>query len=190
MVGPSLLPWRGGVGVDGGGAAWWGPPFFPGVLFLFFFEKKVYRVFFGHSTTSLPSARQKTLGKLAFAVNKFVKCRLPSVTLGKSFAECFLAFAECPWHSAKFLNPVVSGGHGKEKDIAMEEEHTSWERRQGTFWVSALPCPAKVLAGQILAIKSPVPNLAAHGPTKSAAPMDRAHGEEKTRRCWKLCCAL
>jgi len=43
VVGPSLLPWRGGVGVDGGGAAWWGPPFFPGVLiFIFIFLKKKF----------------------------------------------------------------------------------------------------------------------------------------------------
>jgi hypothetical protein len=33
---------------------------------------------------------------------------LPGVTLGKAFAECFLGFAECPRHSAKVLNPVVS----------------------------------------------------------------------------------
>ena len=33
---------------------------------------------------------------------------MPSVTLGKSFAECFWAFAECLWHSANLLYPVVS----------------------------------------------------------------------------------
>jgi len=32
---------------------------------------------------------------------------LPSVTLGKPFAECFLGFAECRWHSANLLIPVV-----------------------------------------------------------------------------------
>jgi hypothetical protein len=35
---------------------------------------------------------------------------LPSVTLGKAFAECFQGFAECFRHSAKRLIPVV--GHG------------------------------------------------------------------------------
>ena len=54
----------------------------------FFLEKKVCRVFFRHSATSLPSARQKTLGKLAFAVKRFAEC--------KPFAKCFLGFAECP----------------------------------------------------------------------------------------------
>jgi len=33
---------------------------------------------------------------------------LLSVTLGKGFAECISAFAECLRHSAKKLNPVVS----------------------------------------------------------------------------------
>jgi hypothetical protein len=32
---------------------------------------------------------------------------LPSVTLGKAFAECFYGFAECFRHSAKLLIPVV-----------------------------------------------------------------------------------
>jgi hypothetical protein len=32
---------------------------------------------------------------------------LPSVTLGKAFAACFLGFAECFRHSAKLLIPVV-----------------------------------------------------------------------------------
>ena len=77
VVGPSLLPRR-------------------AYFYFYFFEKKVCRVFFGHSATSLLSARQKTLGKLAFAVNKFSECHLPSVTLGKPFAEYFLDFAECP----------------------------------------------------------------------------------------------
>ena len=34
-------------------------------------------------------------------------CSLPSVTLCKSFAECFSDFAECPWHVANLLFPVV-----------------------------------------------------------------------------------
>jgi hypothetical protein len=34
---------------------------------------------------------------------------LPSVTLGKAFAECKIAFAECLRHSAKNAIPVVHG---------------------------------------------------------------------------------
>jgi hypothetical protein len=33
---------------------------------------------------------------------------LPSVTLGKAFAECKIAFAECLRHTAKELCPVVT----------------------------------------------------------------------------------
>ena len=32
---------------------------------------------------------------------------MPSVTLGKPFAECFLGFAECQGHSANLLIPVA-----------------------------------------------------------------------------------
>jgi hypothetical protein len=32
---------------------------------------------------------------------------LPSVTLGKAFAECKIAFAECLRHTTKELCPVV-----------------------------------------------------------------------------------
>ena len=60
VVGPSLLPRR-------------------AYFYFYFFEKKVCRVFFGHSATSLPSARQKTLGKLAFVINRFAESRLSSV---------------------------------------------------------------------------------------------------------------
>ena len=60
-----------------------------------------------HSAKTLPSARQKALGKDAFADGLFAKCSLPSAALGKAFAECKLGFAECPWHSAKPLIPVV-----------------------------------------------------------------------------------
>jgi hypothetical protein len=35
---------------------------------------------------------------------------LPSVTLGKAFAECKIAFAECLRHSAKNAIPVVRHG--------------------------------------------------------------------------------
>ena len=38
---------------------------------------------------------------------------MPSAALGKVFAECKLGFAECPWHSAKPLIPVVKGLHEK-----------------------------------------------------------------------------
>jgi hypothetical protein len=53
-----------------------------------------------HSANSLPSARQKVLGKEAVADVQFVERSLPSVTLGKAFAECLR-------HSAKELCPVV-----------------------------------------------------------------------------------
>ena len=39
-------------------------------------------------------------------------CCLPSVTLDKSFAECFLGFAVCLWHTAKLLFLVVYLGNG------------------------------------------------------------------------------
>jgi len=61
----------------------------------------------GLSAKTLPSARSPTLGKDPFAVGGFAEWRLPSVTLGKEFAECKLAFAECNRHSAKPVNPVV-----------------------------------------------------------------------------------
>jgi hypothetical protein len=56
----------------------------------------------------LSSARQKVLGKEAVADVQFVERSLPSVILGKVFAECFLGFAECLRHSTKELCPVVS----------------------------------------------------------------------------------
>ena len=81
-----------------------------------------FRVFFGfdftkcfslpsvfrHSAKALPSARQIALGKEPFAVNFFAVCPLPSVTLGKVFAECISGFAECLGYSAKPVNPVVN----------------------------------------------------------------------------------
>jgi hypothetical protein len=57
---------------------------------------------------SLPSARQKVLGKEAVADVQFAERSLPSVTLGKAFAECKIAFAVCLEHTAKKLIPVVS----------------------------------------------------------------------------------
>ena len=59
---------------------------------------------------SLPSARQTALGKEPFAGCGFAVCSLPSVALGKAFAECNRAFAECPRHSAKSASPVVCCG--------------------------------------------------------------------------------
>jgi hypothetical protein len=56
---------------------------------------------------SLPSARQKVLGKEAVADVQFAERSLPSVTLGKGFAECKIAFAVCLEHTAKKLIPVV-----------------------------------------------------------------------------------
>jgi hypothetical protein len=60
-----------------------------------------------HSANYLPSARQKVLGKEAVADVQFAERSLPSVTLGKAFAKCKIAFVECLRHSAKELCPVV-----------------------------------------------------------------------------------
>jgi len=38
----------------------------------------------------------------------YAVCCLPSVTLGKVFAECFLGFALCLGHTAKIRFPVVT----------------------------------------------------------------------------------
>ena len=97
------------------GADRWGPP--PIKKNFHFFWVKIpifFGFFFGsnfaecrHSAKALPSARQKTLGKDVFADSFFAECSLPSAALGKAFAECKLGFAECPWHSANSLSPVV-----------------------------------------------------------------------------------
>jgi len=50
---------------------------------------------------NLPSAREKALGIAVFAGRRKAVCASPSATLGDFFAECFPAFAECLWHSAK-----------------------------------------------------------------------------------------
>jgi hypothetical protein len=47
--------------------------------------------------------RQRT-----FADQFFPERSLPSAALGKGFAECKGSFAECPWHSAKRPDPVVT----------------------------------------------------------------------------------
>jgi hypothetical protein len=59
----------------------------------------------------LPSARQKVLDKETAADVQFAERYLPSVTLGKlgkAFAECKIAFAECLRHTANELIPVVT----------------------------------------------------------------------------------
>jgi hypothetical protein len=60
-----------------------------------------------HSAKSLPSARQIVLGKEVVADVQFTERSLPSVRLGKAFAECKFAFAVCLRHTAKELIPVV-----------------------------------------------------------------------------------
>jgi hypothetical protein len=53
----------------------------------------------------------KVLGKEAVADVQFTELSLPSVTLGKAFAECFPGFAECFRHLAKRLFPIVVATH-------------------------------------------------------------------------------
>jgi hypothetical protein len=60
-----------------------------------------------HSANSLSSAQQKVLGKETAADVQFAERSLPSVTLGKAFDECKIAFAECLRHTAKELCSVV-----------------------------------------------------------------------------------
>jgi hypothetical protein len=47
------------------------------------------RVLSGTRQRGLPSAREKALGKEAFADAVFAESSLPSVALDKAFAECF-----------------------------------------------------------------------------------------------------
>ena len=57
---------------------------------------------------------------------------LPSgVTLGKEFAECKLAFAECNRHSAKPVNPVVVPSASKYKSDSRALKNS--ERRSSSF---------------------------------------------------------
>ena len=65
------------------------------------------RVLTWHSAKALPSARYIALGKEPFADKSYAGGSLPSVTLGKLFAECKLGFAERLGHSAKNPCPVV-----------------------------------------------------------------------------------
>jgi hypothetical protein len=50
---------------------------------------------------------KKVLGKELFADEIFAECSLPSVTLGKGFAQCKIALVECLRHSTKNAIPVV-----------------------------------------------------------------------------------
>jgi hypothetical protein len=50
---------------------------------------------------SICRVSEKALRKEPFADEIFAECSLPSVTLGKAFAEYKIAFAECLRHSAK-----------------------------------------------------------------------------------------
>jgi hypothetical protein len=59
----------------------------------------------------VPSARQKVLDKDVVADVQFAERSLPSVTLGKAFAECKIAFAVCLEHTTKELIPVVRAYH-------------------------------------------------------------------------------
>ena len=65
------------------------------------------RVLTWHTAKALPSARYIALGKEPFADKSYAGGSLPSVTLGKLFAECKLGFVECLGHSAKNPCPVV-----------------------------------------------------------------------------------
>jgi hypothetical protein len=61
----------------------------------------------GTRQTSLPSDREKVLGKEDFVDALFAEPSLPSVTLDKAVAECFYGFAECFGQLAKRPFPVV-----------------------------------------------------------------------------------
>ena len=47
------------------------------------------------------------LGNERFNDSVYAECRLPSVTLGKGFAECFLGFGMCRGHTTNLGIPVV-----------------------------------------------------------------------------------
>jgi hypothetical protein len=63
---------------------------------------------------------KKVLGKEAVADVLFAEPSLPSVTLGKHFAECFLGFAECFRHSAKRPISVVEGQKHKNEHLKLK----------------------------------------------------------------------
>jgi hypothetical protein len=72
------------------------------------------------SAKSLPSARQKVLGKEAVADVQFAERSLPSVTLGKAFAECKIAFAVCLRHTTKELIPVVDAASRNSLELSAQ----------------------------------------------------------------------
>jgi hypothetical protein len=73
------------------------------LLFFFVFSILNLPSAFRHSAKSLSSVQKKYSAKNPLPI----KC-LPSVTLGKGFAECKIAFAECLRQSTKNVIPVVS----------------------------------------------------------------------------------
>jgi hypothetical protein len=85
-----------------------------------------------HSAKSVPSAREKVLGKEGFADVLCVEPSLPSATLGKVFAECFSGFAECFRHSAKPSIPVVTF---QNLDISLSQIH-GWRIRNDFMYQS------------------------------------------------------
>jgi hypothetical protein len=92
------------------------------------------RVLPGTRQTSLPSAREKVLGKEGFADVLFAEPSLPSATLGKSFAECFWGFAECFGHSVK--RPFL---------VVLVVSYSLWQTTRATWSLStivrAMPTP-------------------------------------------------
>jgi len=89
----------GGADGGGGGGAG-GAGVVSACLFLFFLKKSLPSVF-GHSATSLPSVRQKTLGKLAFADTGFAECNTR-----QTLCRVFLGHCRVPPALGK---PPVSG---------------------------------------------------------------------------------
>jgi hypothetical protein len=76
--------------------------------FLDFFSilnlSSAFRKALGKIFTECP---KKVLGKESFADKMFTEYSLPSVTLGKAFVECKMAFTDCLRHSAKNAIPIV-----------------------------------------------------------------------------------
>jgi hypothetical protein len=65
------------------------------------------RVLFDTRQSLCRVSEKKHSAKNPLSMKTFAECSLPSVTLGKAFAECKIAFAECLRHSAKNAIPVV-----------------------------------------------------------------------------------
>ena len=64
-------------------------------------------VFFIYFSKSLCRVSVLALDKETFADFVYTECRLPRITLGKSFAECFLGFGICRGHMTNLGIPVV-----------------------------------------------------------------------------------